>query len=83
MGFLLKFILVTILIIWLLGKIAKFFLKSFLAQQLQNMANQQQQRQQPKYPEGSIHIDSVPNQSGSKKPKDNLGGDYVDYEVVK
>ena len=48
-----KFVFVTILIFWLLGKIAKYVLKSFLAKQLQKMANQQQAHQQPKYPEGS------------------------------
>ena len=81
MGFLIKFILITFLIIWLLGKISKFFLKAFLSQQMQNMANQQKAKQQPKYPEGSIHVDSVPNESS--KPKHDIDGDYVDYEVVK
>ncbi len=79
-----KFVFVTILIFWLLGKIAKYVLKSFLAKQLQKMANQQQAHQQPKYPEGSIHIDSIPeNNTSKRKYNSNKGGDYVDYEVVK
>lgn len=83
MGFLIKFILIVILIIWLLGKVAKFFLKAFLNSQMQNMANQQKAQHQPKYPEGSIHVDSIPNNVNHKKNKDSLGGEYVDYEVIK
>ena len=80
---LIKFIFILVLIFWLVGKIIKFLLKAFLAQKIQQMQNQQQNSQQPKYPEGSIHVDAVPNPPKSKKSKDNIGGDYVDYEVVK
>lgn len=79
-----KFVFVTILIFWLLGKIAKYVLKSFFAKQLQKMANQQQAQQQPKYPEGSIHVDSIPDNTTKHKYKsNNKGDDYIDYEVVK
>ena len=80
---LIKIIFILVLIFWLVGKIIKFLLKAFLAQKIQQMQNQQQNSQQPKYPEGSIHVDAVPNTPKSKKSKDDIGGDYVDYEVVK
>ncbi|MEY3412575.1 MAG: hypothetical protein RIQ70_1263 [Bacteroidota bacterium] len=80
---LIKFIFILVLIFWLVGKIIKFLLKAFLAQKIQQMQNQQQNSQQPKYPEGSIHVDAIPNPPKGKKSKDDIGGDYVDYEVVK
>ncbi|MEY3501794.1 MAG: hypothetical protein RL308_3467 [Bacteroidota bacterium] len=83
MGALIKFILIVVLVFWLFGKVIKFFLKIFLSQQIQKMANQQQASQQPKYPEGSIHVETNTSSAKDKKPKDTLGGDYVDYEVIK
>jgi hypothetical protein len=79
-----KFILLTILFLYIFSKLAKFFLKTVFVNYVKNAANQQQRTQQQQHKsskEGAIHVDHIPEEYNQKKK--DLGGDYVDYEIVK
>lgn len=41
------------------------------------------QNQQPRRPEGSIHVDYIPGKNSNKPGKFDNEGEYVDYEEVK
>lgn len=81
-----KFILITILIVFIFGKVIKYALKYWLMSSLQKAQNKtfnantaQHQPQSKK--EGSIHIDK--NQNANTKSKSTQGGEYIDYEIIK
>ncbi|ACU06225.1 MULTISPECIES: hypothetical protein [Pedobacter] len=78
-----KFILVTLLILYVIRIILRlvfpYVLKSLFSKVHQQAENHQ--RQQQKKPEGSISIDYMPPQPKSGNA-DKLG-DFVDYEEVK
>ena len=90
----LKFIIITILVIMFLRLVAPFLLRfllgMFLKKSMRNGAfftnMYQQQRPQPNAgnsngrPKGDVKIDYIPNQP-DRKGFD--GGEYVDYEEVK
>ena len=86
MGFL-KFIMVTILVLWLIRMIIRLVFPLML----RNIFGKMQQQahnggggpsaQRPQKPEGSISIDYMPPQPKPGKP-DKMG-DFVDYEEVK
>ena len=81
---LVKFIFITILVIWLIRMLIRLILPmlfSSMASKMQSQASGQQQQQRKSKPEGSISIDYMP-------PKPDQGrtdklGDFVDYEEVK
>lgn len=81
-----KFILVTLLIIYIIRIILRLVfpmvLRSMFSKVQQQAENQARQRQEK--PEGSISIDYMPPQAKAEKPgrTDKLG-DFVDYEEVK
>ena len=82
---LLKFLFITICVLWLLKMVARILLPILfqkMVRKVQNHATQQyqQQQQQPR-PDGKVKIDFVP-----PRPKDekiNKAGDFVEYEEVK
>ena len=81
---LLKFLFITICILWLLKMVARLLLPVLfqkMVKKAQNHANQryQQQHQHPR-PDGKIKIDFVPPRPEEKK---NKAGDFVDYEEIK
>lgn len=92
----LKFIIITILVIMFLRLVAPFLLRFLLGMFLKrSMRNgtfftnmYQQQRPQPNNGNysnngrktGDVKIDYMPNQ---QEPKDFKGGEYIDYEEVK
>ncbi len=88
MGFL-KFIMITLLVLWLIRIILRLVFPLMLRNIFGKMQQQQQQQsasggnasREPKKPEGSISIDYMPP---IPKPgnADKLG-DFVDYEEVK
>lgn len=49
----------------------------------QNMQQQYSRQQPPRYPEGSIHVDRVPDPKDSKKAHNASKDDYIDFEEVK
>ncbi|MBY0424616.1 MAG: hypothetical protein K2Q22_03180, partial [Cytophagales bacterium] len=80
-----KYLLLTFLILYILYKLSGFLLRSFLRVQVNKFERnygQQQTYSQSQRQEGNIFIN--PNtQKAPKKPKKNdLDGDYVDYEIV-
>jgi hypothetical protein len=82
----LKFIIWTIIILWLLRQVAGFFFRSWFesAVKEQQKRTQEYYNQQSGYNkkrEGEI---SFINKTPSKESKsDKIGGDYVDFEEVK
>lgn len=80
---LLKFIVITFLVFYIIRIIIRLIFPSLLRGVVNKMQEQAQQRgrQEPGRPEGSISIDYMP-----PKPKggrtDKLG-DFVDYEEIK
>lgn len=82
-----KFLFWTIVIFFVLRWLLKPFLKVMViksAQKMaQNMQQQHSQQQQPRYPEGSIHVDRIPDPKASKKADNSSKDDYIDFEEVK
>jgi len=85
MGFL-KFIMITIMVLWLIRMIIRLVFPLLLRNifgKMQQQANHGggHSRPQPQKPEGSISIDYMPPQPKPGNP-DKMG-DFVDYEEVK
>ncbi len=82
----LKFIIITFLIIFVLSRIGGFLFRSLfwiLGARVVEKQMRQQQRQQPRRNEGEVNIDSntqAANRRGKFSPR---GGDYIDYEEIK
>lgn len=85
----LKFLLISFLIFFIVYKLLKFFFKLFLVKsaaqfqqrQYQSSQNYQQRYQKPR--EGNINIDYIPKQKKEREEKSFKGGEYIDYEEVK
>jgi uncharacterized protein DUF4834 len=81
---LLKFLFITICVLWLLKMIARLLLPIFfhkLVAKAQNQANQRyQQQQQHTNPDGRIRVDYMPPK---EKSRGENAGDFVDYEEIK
>lgn len=84
MGFFLKFILISIILIWVFRVLIRMIFPAVLRNafsNVQNQANANQQRPSNTRPEGSISIDYMPKKE--KKGNADKLGDFVDYEEVK
>ena len=80
---LLKFLFITICVLWLLKMIARLLLPIFFQKMMtkaQNQATQRYKQQQQPTPDGRIRVDYVPPK---EKTKGDKAGDFVDYEEVK
>jgi hypothetical protein len=81
---LIKFLIITIIIMWVIRLLVKLIfpliLKNVFAN-VQSQGNPTQQQSYRKKPEGSISIDYVPEKE--KKGNADKLGDFVDYEEVK
>ena len=73
--FLIKFILITFLVIYVIGFLFKLWLKYFLKKTVKNMTNQNQTNKK----EGEV---TVEYKNDNKKFNSDIG-EYVDYEEVK
>ncbi|MBE9600366.1 DUF4834 domain-containing protein [Pedobacter sp. MC2016-24] len=83
MGALVKFLLITVLILYAIRLLFRWLFPVVLAKmvnKVQDQANEQARQRNPK-PEGSISIDYVPPQP--KHGNADKLGDFVDYEEVK
>jgi len=85
---LIKFIFITILILWLIRLLVRLILPLVLKNVVNKMQSQATggsqnpyTRAQPKKPEGSISIDYMP--PNAKTGKTDKLGDFVDYEEIK
>lgn len=84
MGWLIRFILFSLVITWVFRGISRFLSGSAFgqAQQQQRNFNGGNGKQRPS--DGNVNIDYAPKQNSTKKSSENFkGGDYVDYEEVK
>ena len=79
---LIRFLIFTIAILWLLKLLVRILLPVLFQKMVNNVQNQSNQRyQQQQRPDGKIKIDYIP-----PRPKDeklNKAGDFVEYEEVK
>jgi len=80
---LIKFILITIMILWIIRIIIRAIFPVVLKNVFSNMQQQSGNAQKPRTskPEGAMSIDYMP-QKEKKGNADKLG-DFVDYEEVK
>ena len=94
----LKFLLITIIFIYVVYKASNFVIKLFFpleyARRMQAeyarkngfgpKHRRDQQRQSRRAPDGSINVDYVPkDEKRERSTQDFKGGEYVDYEEVK
>lgn len=80
---LLKFLFVTICVLWLIKMIARVLLPIFfqnLVSKAQNQANQKYQQQHDPGKDGRLRVDYMPPKE--KTPGDNAG-DFIEYEEIK
>jgi len=86
---LLKFLFITILVLWLVRMIIRLLLP-FLFQKMmhkaQNQMNQQfrqhQQSEQPRPAGGKLHVDFIPPKDKEARAADKAG-DFIDFEEIK
>ena len=82
-----KFLFWTFLIILLLRWLLKPFIKVVVASSVKKMAEEMHkshyQQYSPRYPEGSIRVESSKTTNSSKKPDKGSSDEYIDYEEVK
>lgn len=79
---LLKFLFITICILWLIKMIGRLLLPIFFQKVMtkaQNQANQRYQEQQPA-PDGRLRVDYMPPK---EKNRGDNAGDFVEYEEIK
>lgn len=85
MGYLLNFILISIIVFWVIRLLFRMIFPVMLKNVFGNMQNQaagnQQQQQRSTKPEGSISIDYMPKKE--KQGNADKLGDFVDYEEIK
>ncbi|MDB5121086.1 MAG: hypothetical protein JWN56_2304 [Sphingobacteriales bacterium] len=82
---LIKFLFITICVLWLLKMIARLLLP-MLFQKIVKKAQQQSNQHYQQYnhaKEGEIHVDYIPPQKVKKNPKIDKAGDFVEYEEIK
>ena len=84
---LLRFLLITITIFWLIKQIVRLLLPVIfqrIVNKVQNQASQrQQQNQASRQPEGQIRVEHMPPNHKEKKFGPERAGDFVDYEEIK
>ena len=77
-----KFIFITILIIWLIRRFGGFVLKSWFTKQMtKQQAGNSFEREEQRRPDGDVFISKNKTSNGQSK-SDAIGGDYVDFEEV-
>lgn len=82
----LKYILITLLIIYLLSRVGGFLFRSiFWMLGMRAMDKQMRHQQPPRRREGEIKVDYHTDKNSQRKQNPSRGGDYIDidYEEVK
>ncbi len=69
----LKFLIISFLVLYVLSKIGSFFFRA-------GVASEQHRTHRSQRPEGTISVDSTPKK---QKRDGKKGGEYIDYEEVK
>lgn len=82
-----KFIFWTVVIFlvlrWLLKPFLKFAVMKGAQKMAQNMNQQYSQQQKSGKPEGSIHVDHIPESKNAKNTSMGSKDEYIDFEEVK
>lgn len=83
---LLKFLIITILVLWLLRMVARVllpFLFKMMVNKAQEQVNRQYRQQEPQNrPTGKIQVDYVPPKDKEARAADKAG-DFIDFEEIK
>jgi hypothetical protein len=83
---LLKFLIITILVLWLLRMVARVllpFLFKMMVNKAQEQVNRQYRQQEPRNrPTGKIQVDYVPPKDKEARAADKAG-DFIDFEEIK
>ncbi|MEJ6981585.1 DUF4834 family protein [Pedobacter sp. P351] len=82
----LKFIIITILVLWIIKMIARVLLpvlfKKMVSKAQEHVNSQYRQQEQPRRPVGKLHVDYVPPKDKEARAADRAG-DFIDYEEIK
>mgnify|MGYP003403916276 CR=1 FL=1 len=82
---LLKFLFITITILWLIKQLVRFILPIVIlkwANKIQDQAAKSYQYEKAEKKDGKIRVEYIPN-TNQKKQRDDTLGDFIDYEEVK
>ncbi|MGV3509858.1 MAG: DUF4834 family protein [Sphingobacteriaceae bacterium] len=83
---LLKFLFITILVLWLIRMIVRLLLpilfKKMVSKAQEHVNTQYRQQEQPRRPTGKISVDYVPPKDKEARAADKAG-DFIDFEEVK
>ena len=82
---LLKFLLISILVMWLIRMLARLLLPLFfkkMVSKAQQHVNNQYREQAPPRPTGKISVDYIPPKDKEARAADKAG-DFIDYEDLK
>jgi len=86
MGFILKFLIISIALSWIFSKLLQYFLKSKLKKFVDQVNNvQREERHQARPKNGNVNVDFIPKDHQQKRSRDtnSLDGEYIDYVEVK
>jgi len=78
---LIRFLIITICVLWLIRTLARIFLPMLFQGMVNKVTQQQYQQQSPQPKEGKVKVDFVPPAPKNTIPDNE--GDFVDYEEVK
>jgi hypothetical protein len=82
---LLKFLLITILVLYLVRLAVRLLLPMLfghLVNKAQQQAGQYRHRQEPGRSQGTLHVDYVPPKDKEARAADKAG-DFIDFEEIK
>jgi hypothetical protein len=83
---LLKFLIITILVLWLIRMIARLLLpllfKKMVSKAQEHVNAQYRQHEEPRRPAGKISVDYVPPKDKEARAADKAG-DFIDFEELK
>ncbi|RYY32114.1 MAG: DUF4834 family protein [Sphingobacteriaceae bacterium] len=86
MFLLIRFLLITIVVLYIVRLIARLVLPMFFQSMIKKAQQQQQQNpynnyQQQRKPEGAVKVDYIPE--GKKSQVPDSEGEFVEYEEIK
>ena len=77
-------ICVYLLYIWVIRPLLRYWLPFLVKKAVEKQFEKtHRQNQRPQKPEGSIHVDYIPEKDKKGPNKDDREGEYIDYEEVK
>jgi len=86
MGFILKFLIISIALSWIFSQLLQYFLRSKLKRFVDKVNNVQREEQHRTKPtNGNVNVDYIPKDHQQKRARDtnSIDGEYIDYVEVK